>query len=363
MTILRSILLAFGVLVSACVANVHAAGFRVTFINPGGDSGFWGHVSKTMQAAAADFDVDLEILNADRRPYYMEKLLQERLSKGDLPDYFILVNELQEGARLMQLLDGQPVETVFLLNTLTQSQYGVLNERGKSSIIGSITPNNEWAGYEMAQSLVSFGKTGGAANGGLRMLALTGDDSTPAALDRQRGMEQAAADSGVDLIGAVPVNWNEETAYERAKTFLNRTKVDAIWGANDAIALGAKRAAIELGMKPGENIAFAGLNWSKAGMEAVKNGQLTMTHGGHFFAGAWVIVMLYDYHNRPAPKSALDNVSFQMSAITRDNVNLFLDRLGDQNWAKIDFLGFSQAMTGLSQYDFSATAILNAAKN
>jgi hypothetical protein len=163
MTILRSILLAFSVLVSACVANVHAAGFRVTFINPGGDSGFWGHVSKTMQAAAADFDVDLEILNADRRPYYMEKLLQERLSKGDLPDYFILVNELQEGARLMQLLDGQPVETVFLLNTLTKSQYGVLNERVQSSIIGSITPNNEWAGYEMAQSLVSFGKSGGAA--------------------------------------------------------------------------------------------------------------------------------------------------------------------------------------------------------
>lgn len=61
---------------------VQAADFRVTFINPGGETGFWGDVSRTMMAAAADLNVDLEILHADRRPYGMEELLSLRLEQG-----------------------------------------------------------------------------------------------------------------------------------------------------------------------------------------------------------------------------------------------------------------------------------------
>ncbi|MFC6657820.1 hypothetical protein ACFQEX_21290 [Roseibium salinum] len=134
---------------------VHAADFRVTFINPGGESGFWGEVSKTMAAAAADLDVELEILYADRQLYRMEALLQQRLDQGDLPDYFILVNENQAAARLLQLLDGKPSKIFFLLNKLTAKQMMMLERRNitMDNIVASIIPDNEIAGYDMAQSL------------------------------------------------------------------------------------------------------------------------------------------------------------------------------------------------------------------
>lgn len=364
MSFLYRLLLVSGLIAVAMSGYVQAGETRVTFINPGGTQSFWGDVSQTMTAAAADLNIDLEILNADRRPYYMEELLKVRLEQGDLPEYVILVNELQEGARLIKMLEGHPIKVIFLLNGLTRTQLETLDETAKKPIIGSIIPNNEQAGYEMAVSLVSHSRALMPDKERLRLLALTGDDSTPAALDRQSGMERAIAEYGdVDLIAAVPVNWSGETAYDRTRAFLGRTQIDMIWGANDDIALGASRAAVERGLEPGKNIALAGLNWSKPAMDAVRRGYLTMTHGGHFFAGAWVMVMLYDHHHNAADTTATNDVVFEMSAITPANVDLFLERLGDKDWDKIAFSRFSRVNTGLPLYDFSAEAILEAASN
>ena len=134
---------------------VHAADFSVTFISPGGITGFWGEVAKTMAAAADDLNADLEILYADRQPYAMEELLSHRLEQGNLPDYFVLVNENQSAARLLQILAGKPSKVLLLLNKLTAKQKRTLELRNidMHNVVASIIPDNETAGYEMAQSL------------------------------------------------------------------------------------------------------------------------------------------------------------------------------------------------------------------
>jgi ABC-type sugar transport system substrate-binding protein len=345
---------------------VQASDFRVTFINPGGETGFWGDVSKTMSAAAADLNVDLEILYANRRPYGMQELLRHRLDQGDLPDYFILVNENQSAARLMQLMEGKPSKVLFLLNKLTPQQRVELERRNidLSGIIASIIPDNETAGYDMAQFLFAEARRRYPQAKEIRLLALTGDTTTPAGLQRELGMMRAVADnSDVKLVHAIPVNWNEELAFVRTRNVLNRTRIDVVWGANDEIALGAQRAAAEAGLHIGKDILFAGLNWSNRGMNSVKSGNLTMTHGGHFFAGAWSIVMLRDHFFRRIQSEVSVDVMFKMSPITSQNVDVYLSRLGDGNWDKIDFAGFCKSMSNRSHYDFSATAILEAADN
>ncbi|TYC75685.1 substrate-binding domain-containing protein [Stappia sp. BW2] len=343
---------------------VQAADFRVTFINPGGETGFWGEVSKTMFAAAADLNVDLEILNANRRPYGMEELLSQRLSQGDLPDYFILVNEGQSAARLMQQLAGLPSKVLFLLNKLTPQQTGELERRNIDlrGIIASIVPDNEAAGYEMAQSLFAEARKLHPQAKEIRLLALTGDTTTSGALRRELGMMRAVADnSDVKLLHAIPVNWNEELAFVRTRDVLDRTRIDVVWGANDDIALGAKRAAADAGLLVGKDILFAGLNWSNRGMEAVKSGDMTMTHGGHFFSGGWAIVVLRDHYFRRIQSEFSVDVLFRMSPITSRNVDTYLSRLGNGNWEKIDFSSFSKSISKRSHYDFSAAAILEAA--
>ncbi|GAB2184392.1 ABC transporter substrate-binding protein [Roseibium sp. LAB1] len=343
---------------------VQAADFRVTFINPGGETGFWGDVSRTMVAAAVDLNVELEILHANRRPYGMEELLSRRLEQGELPDYFILVNENQAAARLMQLMEGKSSKVLFLLNKLTPKQRVDLERRNISlqGIVASIVPDNETAGYEMAQSLFAEARRRNPDAQEIRLLSLTGDTSTPAGLQRELGMLRAVADNGdVKLVHAIPVDWSEETAFARTRSVLNRTRIDVVWGANDDIAFGAQRAAVEAGLNIGTDILFAGLNWSNRGMNAVRSSELTMTHGGHFFAGAWAVVMLRDHFFRSVQGEVFVDVVFKMSPITAENVELYLSRLGDENWDKINFARFCKSSTNRSHYDFSSAAILEAA--
>lgn len=346
------------------LANVaQAADFRVTFVNPGNETGFWGQVSQTMRAAAEDLDVDLEILNANRQPYAMEELLQQRLMAGDLPDYFILVNENEAAARLVQLMAGKSSKVLFLLNKLTPKQKGILENRGidLSSIIASIVPDNETAGYEMAQSLFARARVLDPDKKEIRLLALTGDAATPDSLHRELGMERAVADNpDVTLVREIPVDWNCDQAKARTRDVLGRTHVDVIWGVDDAVALGARNAVEELGLKPGKDVLFAGLNWSRDGMDAVRNGEMTMTHGGHFFAGAWSLVMLRDHFFKSAQGEVFVDVLFKMSPINSANIDQYRQLLGDEDWGKIDFRRFSKSDTGRSSYDFSAEAIMKA---
>ncbi|MEM5582784.1 ABC transporter substrate-binding protein [Roseibium sp. AS2] len=353
-------------LVWLCVAShaVHAADFRVTFINPGSNTGFWGEVSKTMTAAAGDLNADLEILYANREPYAMAELLSRRLEKGDLPDYFILVNENQSGARLMQLLEGRPSKVLFLLNKLTPKQKVILERRNIDlhNVIAAIVPDNESAGYEMASSLFDQARRSRSGGGDIRLLALTGDASTPAGLERELGMQRAVADNpDVRLLHAIPVSWSEDIAYAQTGNVLARTRIDAVWAANDDIAIGASRAAAEADLTAGEDIYFAGLNWSRRGMSAVGKSAMTMSHGGHYFAGAWSMVMLRDHYFRHAEGEVTVDVLFKMSPITPANVGIYRSRLGDGNWDKIDYRSFCKSESGSSHYDFSARAILRAA--
>jgi len=340
-----------------------AADFRVTFINPGSETGFWGDVSRTMAAAAADLNVELEVLYADRQPYGMEEQLSRRLQQGDLPDYFVLVNELQAAARLMQLMEGQPSKVLFLLNKLTPKQRGDLERRNIDlrSIVATIVPDNETAGYEMAQSLFREARRLHPHKTEIQLLSLTGDTTTPAGVQRELGMLRAVADNpDVRLVHAIPVEWNEELAFFRAKEVFSRMPVDVVWAANDDIAFGARRAALEDGLVVGNDILFAGTNWSQRGMDAVQAGEMTMTHGGHFFAGAWAIVMLRDHFVRTAKGEVFVDVVFKMSPITAENVDVYLERLGDGNWARINFAKFCKSVSGRSSYDFSAQAVLDA---
>ncbi|MHA7776620.1 ABC transporter substrate-binding protein [Roseibium sp. M-1] len=344
--------------------TVQAADFRVTFINPGSESGFWGDVSKTMAAAAADLNVELEVLYANRQAYGMEEQLSRRLEQGNPPDYFILVNEHQAAPRLMQLMEGQPSKVLFLLNKLTPKQRSDLERRNidLKSIVATIVPDNETAGYEMAQALFREARRLNPDKREIRLLSLTGDTATPAGLQRELGMLRAVADNhDVKLIRAIPVEWSEELAYLRAKDLLGRTEINVVWSANDDIAFGAQRAASEAGLAIGKDILFAGANWSNRGMNAVQANTMTMTHGGHSFAGAWSIVMLRDHFSRDARGEVFVDVVFKMSPITAENADLYLERLGDGNWDKINFARFCKSASGRSHYDFSAKAILDAA--
>ena len=110
---------------------------------------------------------------------------------------------------------------------------------------------------------------------------------TPASLQRLRGLDMALEQ--YPLLREqrrLVVNWSFEEAYRRTAEWLATGGcLDAVWAANDSIALGAIKAIEEFGKVPGKDVFVGGLNWSAEGLENVASGKMTMTHGGHFLAG------------------------------------------------------------------------------
>lgn len=336
----------------------------VTFINPGNETQFWGEVSDTMRAAAKDLEINLEVIHTDRDRIKMVNAAIELAARRDKPDYAIIVNELMQGPQLLAELEDAGIPTFELLNRLTDQQRAayIADGRTMENVVGSITPNNEVAGYEMAWSLINAARDAGKGDDGVSMLALLGDAATPAALQREVGMRRAIEEAGdAVLVRSFPVMWSQETAYERTAKMLSRTTVDTVWSANDQISFGAQQAAREAGLVPGQDTFFAGLNWSADGLEAVAKRQMTLTHGGHFFAGAWSMVLLRDMHDgRLAPGS---DIEFPMSAVDGSNVGSFLKSFESRNWNEIDFTQFSCGENGPESYSFTAESILTASQN
>ena len=344
---------------------------KVTFINPGfADKGFWKAVTDTMTAAAEQLGFELEVRSADRQWPKMVREAEQVIGLADKPDFLILVNEHQQGARLLELADKAGIPTLMLLNSLTQEQrdsYGAPRKELKNWL-GSLTPNNEIAGYEMAQSLVHAIEARKNSNSAsIALLTLAGDNTTPASLFRLQGLDRALDEYPVlKEQRRISVNWSADEAYKRTQLWLKSGQpLSAIWAANDPIALGALNAIREAGLKPGIDVAVSGLNWSPEAIEHVRNGEMTLTHGGHFLAGAWIMVMLYDYVKGHDFASTSTEVNFPMTAINQTNAPSYLEHFGDQQWSSIDFKAFSLSHSSpqssqQSEYQFTLTKLLEA---
>jgi ABC-type sugar transport system substrate-binding protein len=342
---------------------------KVVFISPGyANHGFWQDVTATMSAAADQLGFELEVYYSDRQWLKMVRNAEAIINAPDKPDFLILVNEYQEGARLLALADKAGIPTLMLLNSLTPEQrstYGAPGEKLKNWI-ASLTPDNEIAGYEMALSLLpaSFAPQENDLPP-IALLTLAGDNNTPASQMRLKGLDRALNEfPQLNEQRRIPVNWSGDDAYKRTRLWLESgQKLDAVWAANDAMALGAIKAMREAGLKPGVDVKVAGLNWSQEAIQKVIKGEMTLTHGGHFIAGAWAMVMLYDIVQgrdfNTGTGLAATEVHFPMTAINQGNAQDYLKYFGNQQWSDIPFKRFSLSHSQKSKsYQFTLDKLI-----
>jgi len=347
-----------------------AAPLRIAFLSPGkSDEFFWPAVSAAMRAAAAQFGDTLEIVYAERDAQAIGKLGREIINRTTPPDILILVNEFQAGTALLREADAKGIKTFMLLNSFYGADIAAMGAPGAhyKNWLGSLVPDNKAAGKRMAESLITCAreKARKGKDGKYHLLALLGDSTTPASIDRTAGLEEAvAARPDVVLDRALATNWQIPKGHDLTINFLDwagsqDVPLAGIWAANDALALGAIAAAAERQLRSGQDFCTVGLNWSPEAVDLVAKGQMVMTHGGHFLAGGWAIVMLHDLlaadaAGRPVPTRT---AMFNMAPIDQRNVQDFISKLGDRDWRRIDFRSFSRS-TDSGSYNFSLAKTL-----
>lgn len=350
---------------------------RVVFVNPGmtGEV-FWTLVSKTMQAAADQFGIDLIIDTAERNRVRMKQLALATILGSHKPDALVLVNEEQASVDLLAAADAQGIKVLMLLNDVIGEDRQASGEPGERyrNWLGAIVPDNRGAGRRMAEALGRFADaqalTAGDGTGERPVIALYGDTVTPASIERNGGLADvlAAGTFGLSLDHALVADWDAGKAHDLVDRVLKRyarrgaRRPVGVWAANDPMALGAIRALRENGFAPGADVGVVGLNWSPEALGAISQGALLTSDGGHFFAGAWAMVVLMDYFDGLHLPGAEPTIAFHMHPVDATNVAAFRAAIGGiierGAFDEIDFSRFRLGRDGdPASYDFSLGAL------
>lgn len=330
---------------------------HVTFVNPGSiDDPFFKRLCSVMQSAAKDLDISLEILHSGRDYINGIEIGKEILHQANRPEFLLLINEDGMAERLLPEADSLGVKCILFNEGLSEQFLSEIKKPASQTyncLVSQVLPNDSLAGYLLAKEL--FTKK-------LReqkratVLALSGSPRTSSSILRKRGFQQALREyPDISVLQVIPAHWLEEKAeFITKQAFKRYATIDIIWSASDLMALGALKSAHE----QNSNSIVGGIDWASFAFEKVEKNEFTATVGGHFFDGAWALILLHDYVKGIRPKVHYLSNSFY--AITSDNIDVYKELLISDNWDFINFKKFSKFWNkDLKEYTFTLNDILS----
>lgn len=126
----------------------------------------------------------------------------------------------------------------------------VLLARTPVGLVDTVTADNEQSARDLTAHLLGHGH---------RTFAFLGDPAeSPDVAGRYAGFRQALADGGLGAPAPTPCAFDVRAGYAAARDLLSRAKPDAVVCANDEVALGALRAAEDLGLSVPDDVALTG---------------------------------------------------------------------------------------------------------
>lgn len=137
------------------VSGAQAA--SVVFLNPGNaDETFWVSYSRFMQGAAQNLGMSLRVEYSGRDRQRVLHQARQALQGPQRPDYLVLVNEQYVAPEIIRLSRGSGVRLFLVNNGLTVDQARQVHEYPDRypPVLGTLTGNDEEAGYRMLKTLV-----------------------------------------------------------------------------------------------------------------------------------------------------------------------------------------------------------------
>jgi len=345
-------------------------GMSVTFLNPGkSDEVYWVTAANCMSAAAHSLGVQLEVLYSERDHLKTLAIAKEIAARapGSRPDYVILSNDYAVGFEAIRILDAANIKTFFAFSGITDSRERQIVSGPRQLYkgwLGSLEPKSEEAGYLTAHELIERGEAMHlyAPDGKLHMLIIAGDRSTTSSLKRNTGMKRAIAEAkNVVVDQEVYGEWSRSKARVQSEWLYQRFPgKHLVWAGNDLMAFGAMESWRARGGTPGKDAIFSAINTSSEALSAIDSSSLSALAGGHFVAGAFALVMLYDYHHgKDFADEGLELDRSMFILFDKENSHRFEHLFGGLNFDQVDFKQFSKIYhPGLKKYEFSFKQIL-----
>jgi ABC-type sugar transport system substrate-binding protein len=341
---------------------------KVTFINPGkSDESYWVAATNSMKLASSSLDMKYEVIYAERNHFNAIDIARQLAlrPKESRPDYVIFTNDYGVAPAILKILNDANINCFMAYSGATaieRNQIGLPRQRYKHWI-GSLEPQAEYGGYITARALIDRGRMLKlmSADNKIHIVAIAGDRSTNSSILRNEGLQLAIREAkDVVLDQVVYADWSESLASEKATWLYQRyPNAKLIWSGNDLMAFGAIQAFEAQGEIPGKTVLFSGINTSKRALEALQSGKLSSLAGGHFFTGAWAIVMIHDYaHGKDFANQGLELTIPMFTLFTPEKAKIFLNRFGDSP-KPIDFKKYSKVYNpNITNYQFGFEGFL-----
>lgn len=351
-------------LLSIIVTSSHAAGaeFRVNYvISRTVDDMFYGPVYRFMQAAAEDLGVELNVVEArDDHTTVANKVRQNIISPEGV-DGVIVVSVKESGSSILKVCQEYNVPLMIENSAILDKTVG-LPRQHYPVYIGEMLPDDEMAGYKLAKYLIEIAPR--SADGKVHMAAISGPFGTSASIEREKGLHRAVSEHpDVVLKQIVRANWERDTAAAMFDGLKARyPQIRAIWTASDGMALGVADQAEKMGLIPGSDLVTGGIDWSLEGTDAVRDGRIQASAGGHFMEGAWALVAMFDYLKGIDFQSS-DGVNLRtdMYLLTEHNYSQYAAVLREDRWPDIDFRTFSRYFNTYQRaYTFDISDVIQA---
>ena len=343
-------------------SGVRSEELKITLLSPEPPTNlFWGQVIDFARAVAEDLDITLDVVcpsEPSNASSYVIKRSTAHIMEPDYKSNFILTPYWDN--RFV----SRPDFRVFLFNIdFTEEERGPVGHPREKypNWIGHMHPDDTRGGSDLAEILVQNAKAGGKSNK-QSIIALAGSIQSQVSEYRVEGLRQRIdGDRNLTLNHIYNTTWTRKNAndvLERALKSYPDTTI--VWTVSDELALGGLQVLKASGKKPGQDVFVGSFDWSVEGLQAVKNGDIAASMGGHFMEAGWALVLLYDYHNKKDFKDDTGvEIVTSMEPVTKDNIDIFLQKFGKRNWNAIDFRKFTKTSNpALKSYDFSLDAIL-----
>lgn len=355
------------VLLCSVAFSASAQAMRAVYFIPKAPGDIFGDkVAGFMQAVAADLGIDLDVVHVHTDSSLMRnrqtlEVIQEDKNKIDI----VLLH--YDAANLIPELSALAESRDFVIVTFNiRPAQSDLQKIGRPREqyprwITYLAPDDVSAGNQLAHELVAAAKTLFTDTDAMQMVAIGGNDVGEVNSDRLGGVKhRLQSESEVTLQDTILTDWRPEQGYDAAMQFINaHPNAKIFWAASDGLSLGAIDALTERGLKPGQHFITGGIDWSDEAIQAVVDGRMVATVGGHFMEGGWALLLAFDYLSGKDFADELGvSIATSMHTLTRQNVSQFAALLNEDSWKQLDFRRFSKALNQkLENYDFSLEAL------
>ncbi|MGH1373407.1 MAG: ABC transporter substrate-binding protein [Cellvibrionaceae bacterium] len=342
---------------------------KIAFFSPGYEQSqnptgqFWPESSRFAQAVADQLQIKLDIYHANRDYLRMQRQIAEVLRGENPPDYLLLVNERFALSPQIRDINQAGVNFFLAYNHLQKPESDALliPRRDYKHWVGSLVPDNRYAGYSLAKHLIDELQPMPP-----NVLVLAGDNLTSAAKLREQGLADALAETpNASIHERLIGNWGYAEPRAKIHGILRRhPNINMIWSANGPMALGALQGlnSSQLGWRPK---AIGSINWDTEELAAVESGELAVSYGGHFMTAGISLILLTDHHNGIDFKE--DGGTYQQRQLFYRATTSTLKRypiLKTRQWHQLAFLPLSKHHNPeLRQYHFGLESLFRSSQN